>query len=161
MATDLVSSIVGIIIILIAIYVAWELTKIIFKLVIKPIFDEIDDQFRKSINLIIGVGRAAITVGLAFAIVMVTLFFILPNSFYLDIHTDSQKFDLGVPLVEFTGTYEETNAGYIIKPSIYQIPVSSTLTVKQKDKTHLNIFTDFVKAKEQPIKGVIRYVPSR
>lgn len=160
MTVDILNNIVSIILFTIILWIAWEGLKLFFKFICWLI-DFTIGKFFDGIDLIANLGSALLTVVFAFIIVIGALWFIFPSSFYLDIHNDNQNFDLGVPLIEFTGTYEKTNTGYIIKPSLYQIPISSTFTINQKDSTHLNLFTDFVRAKDQHIKGVTRFVPDR
>jgi len=160
MAVDILNLVVSIIELIIVLWITWKILKLVFAASC-AVIGFLISCFFDGLDLITQVISGMITVVFAFIIVIGALWVIFPNSFYLDVHTNNQNFDIGVPLVEFTGTYENTNDGYIIKPNIYQIPVSSTLTVKQIDKTHLNLFTDFVIAKNQPIRGVIRYVPDR
>ena len=94
-----------------------------------------------------------------FCIVIGAIWYCFPRSFYFDIHTDNHNFDLGIPLVAFSGIYENTNTGYLIKPNLFQLPISSTFAVQQMDQKHLRLFAKFVQDKNQNIKDVIRYVP--
>lgn len=169
MTSDILSIITSIILFIIAILVAVIILEIAFK-IISLIISETYGILSVSLNLLGIVIKFVLTIMCSCIIVTGASWLLFPNNLYLELNTSNHEFEMGAPSVEFSGIYEDTHNGYILKPNL---PSSLALgfPITKKDNAHINIIgLNFVEKQYDGTKnphiisnpnGVYTFVPDK
>ena len=124
--------------------IAWVILDILCKILdwfLDWLFEKVVRVYKYSIKMIKFLMHAALTVGVVFIVFTGILSFLFPSSFYIDLDSNNHNFELGVPLATVSGTYVDTNTGYLIKPSYRGLnPFPSGFPIKKLDKIYMNLF---------------------
>jgi hypothetical protein len=120
MSGDIFNSVVNIIELVIIIGIAVGLLILAVKIglwILEVLKEVIGKLFTKAITLFLALAGAVLIVMLVFMIYIGGCYAVAPDSLHLNLKTITHDFDIGTDFASVSGTYIDTDTGYIIRPT--------------------------------------------
>ena len=170
MATDILNSIldiiIPIIILVVGVYILITLINALFKLLDYLLGKAVwyIDTSLKALGVVFSI---SILVTVMFTLYVTAAYIGIPNNMIFELNSNNHDFKIGSPFIPVSGTYEETDDGYMIYPNFgLPFPFLPGLPIQQLDKKHIHLmyFFNFVpdgKILKHPSlkKGILSFVP--